>query len=119
MFLKIIPRKKGEKTYLTAALVEGYRDKEKGYVCHRTIRYFGSVGEEEARKLKFVYSSGIDIKNLIPIEKIELGQIKSYGDVYVVKYFWDWWGISEMIEELVKDKRYKNCLLYTSDAADE
>lgn len=108
MFLKIIPRKKGGKTYLTASLVEGYRDKEKGYVCHRTIRYFGSVSEEEARKLKFVYSSGIDIKNLIPIEKIELGQIKSYGDVYVVKYFWDWWGISEMIEELVKDKRYKN-----------
>jgi len=108
MFLKIIPRKKEKKTYLTAALVEGYRDKEKGYVCHRTIRYFGSVSEEEARKLKFVYNPCIDIKNLIHVEKIQLGQTKSYGDVYVVKYFWDFWGISEIIEELVRDKRYKN-----------
>lgn len=108
MFLKIIPRKKEKKTYLTAALVEGYRDKEKGYVRHRVIRYFGSVSEEEARKLKFVYNPCVDIKNLISAEKIEIGETKPYGDVYIVKYFWDFWGISKMIEELVKDKRYKD-----------
>lgn len=108
MYIRIIPRKKGDKTYLTASLVEGFKDKQRGYVRHRVIRYFGSVSEEEAKKLKFVYSSGVDLKNLVSMEKIELGETKPYGDAYVLKSIWDFWGISEMVEELVRDKRYKD-----------
>ena len=108
MFVKIIPRKKEKKTYLTASLVEGYRDKEKGYVRHRVIRYFGSVTEEEAKKLKFAYDSSIDINNLIPKDAIEIGQTKPYGDVYVLKSIWDFWGLSEIIESLITDKRYRD-----------
>ena len=54
MFVKVTPRKKGNKTYYYAELVESYR--EEGKVKHRRIAYFGRVDPETARRLKIAFS---------------------------------------------------------------
>ncbi len=75
MYVKITPRKKNDKTYYCAELVEGY--KENGKVKHRRIMYFGSVDSEMAEKLKIVFSKDFD--DFTNLNKIDYSSAVSYG----------------------------------------
>ena len=75
MYVKITPRKKKDKTYYCAELVEG--TKENGKVKHRRIMYFGSVDSEMAEKLKIVFSKDFD--DFTNLNKINYSSAVSYG----------------------------------------
>ena len=80
MYIKITPRKKKDKTYHYAELVQGY--KENGKVKHKRIMYFGSVDLEMAEKLKIVFSNDFD--SFTNINKIDYSCASSYGNFYLL-----------------------------------
>jgi hypothetical protein len=80
MYIKITPRKKKDKTYHYAELVEGY--KENGKVKHRRIMYFGSVDLEMAEKLKIVFSKDFD--SFTNLNKVDYSSASSYGNFYLL-----------------------------------
>lgn len=80
MFVKITPRKKGDKTYYYAELVEAYR--YKGKVKHKRILYFGSVDQDLARRLKIVFSKDFDA--FTNLNKINFSAAVPYGNFFVI-----------------------------------
>lgn len=92
MFVKITPRKKANKTYYYAELVEGYR--ENGKVKHKRIAYIGAVDLETAKKLKLVFSSKtkpIDLLSLIINTSVDYGNFQYLYSLFnklgMTKYF--------------------------------
>jgi len=80
MFVKVTPRKKGNKTYYYAELVESYR--EEGKTKHRRLLYFGSVDLETARRLKIVFSRDFD--SFTNIDKVDYLSAVPYGNFYLI-----------------------------------
>ncbi|MDQ0255323.1 hypothetical protein J2S74_002705 [Evansella vedderi] len=80
MFVKVTPRKRGDKTYYYAELVESYR--ENGKTKHRHIFYFGSVDKVKAQKLKIAFSKDFDAYT--NIDKVDFSKSVPYGDYYLL-----------------------------------
>lgn len=80
MFVKITPRKKGNKTYYYAELVESYR--ENGKTKHKRILYFGSVDKNTAEKLKIAFSKDFD--SFTNMDKVTFTSSVSYGHFYLL-----------------------------------
>ena len=86
LFVKITPRKKGEKTYYYAELVEAYR--EDGKVKHRRLNYFGSVDKKTAEKLKIAFSKDFD--SFTNINKVEFPSAVPYGAFYLINTIFEY-----------------------------
>jgi len=82
MFVKVTPRKKGNKTYYYAELVESYR--EDGKVKHRRIAYFGRVDPETARRLKIAFSPDFD--SFTNLNKVKYLSAVPYGNFFLIEY---------------------------------
>ena len=80
MFIKVTPRKKGDKTYYYAELVEAYR--EDGKVKHKRILYFGSVDQDIVQKLKVVFSQDFD--SFTNINKVDFSAAVPYGNFFLI-----------------------------------
>jgi transposase len=80
MFVKVTPRKKGDKTYYYAELVESYR--ENGKTKHKRILNFGSVDKETAQKLKIAFSKDFD--SFTNIDKVDFSKSVPYGEFYLL-----------------------------------
>lgn len=81
MFVKITPRKKGDKTYYYAELVESYR--ENGKTKHKRLLYFGSVDKQTAERLKIAFSKDFD--SFTNIDKVDFNQSVPYGHFYLLE----------------------------------
>lgn len=75
MFAKITARKKPNKTYYYAELVEGYR--KNGKVMHKRVSYIGAVTLDTANRLKKAFSDKND--NLVNINDLEFNSSVDYG----------------------------------------
>ncbi len=80
MFVKVTPRKKGDKTYYYAELVEAYREGKK--TKHKRLLYFGSVDQETARRLKIAFSSDFD--SFTNINKVDYAAAVPYGNFFFI-----------------------------------
>jgi len=81
MFVRISPRKKKNKTYYYAELVQSYRDAE-GKPRHKRILYLGSVDLELAKRLKIAFSK--DFNSFTNVNKLEFSSSFSYGNYYLI-----------------------------------
>ncbi|RKX71236.1 IS1634 family transposase [candidate division TA06 bacterium] len=108
MFIKITPRKKKNKTYYFAALVESFWNKEKGYPDHKVIKNFGMVTKEESERLKLSYSRKIKTFQLIEAVSgkniIKAGKGYDIGDCYLLSNIWEEWQISKTIDKLASKR---------------
>lgn len=85
MFVKITPKKRGDKTYHYAELVESYR--ENGKSKHKRIMYFGSVDKETAERLQIAFSRDFD--SFVNLNKVEFSQATPYGSFYLINSIFD------------------------------
>ena len=81
MFVKVTHRKKGDKIYNYAELVEAYR--EQGKIKHRRLLYFGSVDQETARRLKIAFSRDFD--SFTNIDKVNYTAAVPYGNFFLIE----------------------------------
>lgn len=98
MFVKVTPRKKKNKTYYYAELVQSY--KENGKPKHKRILYLGSVDLETAEKLKIVFSKDFD--SYTNYEKIKFLSSVSYGDFYLIDFIMKDIDLFNIMEEKFK-----------------
>ena len=97
MFIRIIPKKKGNKTYYNATLVESIYDKTKKYSVHKVIKKIGSVSYEQAIKLKKSFSD-----KEITSSKLKLGFKYDIGNIFLLNKIWEEWNLDKIIDKLSK-----------------
>jgi hypothetical protein len=86
-FLRISKKIVNNKTYLTAAIVKSYRDKE-GRSRHKVLNYFGSVTEDMAERLRFVFSKDFNPHELINVKDLEFDEAVDYGNFFLMHHLW-------------------------------
>ncbi|MFV0502426.1 MAG: hypothetical protein ACK5LT_00420 [Lachnospirales bacterium] len=77
IFFKITPRIKTNTTYYHADLIESYR--KDGKNKHRFVANIGAVSENEAERLRYVFSKS---KKMIPLDDLSISSAFSYGAFY-------------------------------------
>lgn len=108
MFIKITPRKKKNKTYYFAALVESFWNKEKGYPDQRTIKNYGMVTKEEGERLKLAYSKKVKtfqlIETVLGKNIVKSGRKYDVGSSYLLSNVWEEWKIGKIIDKLASKR---------------
>ena len=99
MFVRVIPKKRGNKIYYNASLVESVWDKDKKYSVHKVVKKIGSVTYEQAEKLKKAFSkNGDDSEN-----RLKLGFKYDIGNAFLINKIWDEWDFDTIIEKFASN----------------
>jgi len=94
MFLRITPRKAGNKVHKYAEFVESYR--ENGKVKQRRLKYLGKVDDETARKLKFAFSKKSD--KFVDLDSLEICESFAYGHYHLLHHLGKELGLFEYMQ---------------------
>jgi transposase len=96
MFVRVIPKKRGNNIYYNASIVESVWDKNKKYSVHKVVKKLGSVTYEQSEKLKKAFSEksgGIE-------DKLKLGLKFDIGNAFLINKIWEEWEFEKIIDKL-------------------
>lgn len=109
MYFRIAPRKQGDRVYRYLQLVEAYR--EHGRSRQRVLYSFGNVetlrSDGQLARLVASLERATGEAPRPGIEALQTGRVLEYGGVRVALALWDQFGLTELLNGLLRDRRFK------------